>query len=55
MQVLIIWILFADFLLSFSLGNLVRNGDQEGYLSMARSLTDEYAISKEDFKKLVDT
>ncbi|EGR32359.1 protein kinase domain protein [Ichthyophthirius multifiliis] len=34
-------------------GNLVRSGDMTGYISLARMLTDEYAISKEEFKKMI--
>lgn len=35
-------------------GNLVRSGDMDGYLSLARVLTEEYAISKEEFKKKIE-
>lgn len=32
-------------------GNLVRSGDTHGYLTMARVLTEEHAISKAEFVK----
>ncbi|KAL4472949.1 hypothetical protein ABPG72_020643 [Tetrahymena utriculariae] len=43
----------ADSPLNCDAGNLVRSGDMDGYLSLARVLTDEYAIQKDEFLKKV--
>jgi peroxin-4 len=41
----------ADSPLNCDCGNLLRNGDEEAYRSMARMYTGEYALSKAEFQK----
>lgn len=41
----------ADSPLNCDCGNLLRNGDEEAYKSMARMYTEDYALSRKEFMK----